>query len=85
MDSDQSWGLAAGSNAGHIGSVGSTEEVPGAGLLPVETRFVPDRTVAAVERRLRGCGPLAGADGPVTGYEIHMGRTRLLGDADRPF
>jgi adenosylcobyric acid synthase len=66
-------------------STGSTEEVPGAGLLPVETRFAPDKTVAAVERRLRGCGPLAGADGPVTGYEIHMGRTRLLSDADRPF
>jgi adenosylcobyric acid synthase len=71
-------------NAG-LESTGSTEEVPGAGLLPVETRFAPDKTVAAVERRLRGCGPLAGADGPVTGYEIHMGRTRLLGDAARPF
>ena len=71
-------------NAG-LESTGSTEEVPGAGLLPIETRFAPDKTVAAVERRLRGCGPLAGADGPVTGYEIHMGRTRLLGDAARPF
>ena len=85
MDSDQSWGLAAGPNVGHIRPVGSTEEVPGAGLLSVEAHFAPDRTVAAVERQLRGCGPLVGADGPVTGYEIHMGWTRLLGDADRPF
>jgi len=66
-------------------STGDPGEIPGAGLLPVETRFASDKTVAAVERDLDGCGPLAGADGPVTGYEIHMGRTRLLGDAARPF
>ena len=63
-------------------STGDPGEIPGAGLLPVETRFASDRTV---ERDLDGCGPLAGADGPVTGYEIHMGRTRLLGEATRPF
>ena len=51
----------------------------------METRFSADKTVAAVERDLNGCGPLTGADGPVAGYEIHMGDSRLLGDADRPF
>ncbi|PSP81847.1 cobyric acid synthase CobQ [Halobacteriales archaeon QS_4_69_225] len=68
-----------------VESTGDVDRIPGAGLLPVETRFSADKTVAAVERDLRGCGPLAGADGPVVGYEIHMGDSRLLGDADRPF
>jgi adenosylcobyric acid synthase len=68
-----------------VESTGETDEVTCAGLLPVETRFSADKTVAAVERELRGCGPLAGAEGPVTGYEIHMGDSRLLGDAARPF
>ena len=68
-----------------VESTGDVDRIPGAGLLPVETRFSTDKTVAAVERDLRGCGPLAGAEGPVTGYEIHMGDSRLLDDADRPF
>jgi adenosylcobyric acid synthase len=66
-------------------STGDPGEIPDAGLVPVETRFAPDKIVTAVERDLDGCGSLAGADGPVTGYEVHMGRTRLLGEATRPF
>jgi len=63
--------------------------VPGLGLLPVTTRFEPDKRVAAVEWCLRwpfgrdgtsGSGAaatLSAGDGtPVTGYEIHAGRTR---------
>jgi adenosylcobyric acid synthase len=60
-------------------------ELPGFGLLPVETRFSEDKHVELVERELRGVGPLVGAEGVVEGYEIHMGRTRLTGEAERPF
>ncbi|WP_181692839.1 cobyric acid synthase [Natronomonas sp. LN261] len=70
-----------------IEGTGDAETVAGAGLLPIETRFSREKTVVPVERRLRGCGPLSGADGPVSGYEIHMGDSDLLPDADveRPF
>jgi adenosylcobyric acid synthase len=68
-----------------VESTGDTEAVDGVGLLPVETRFSPDKTVEAVERDLSGCGPLADASGLVSGYEIHMGESRLVGDAERPF
>ena len=72
------------SNAGVEGT-GDRETVPGVGLLPVETRFSRSKTVEAVERELHGCGPLASASGTVSGYEIHMGQSRLVGDAERPF
>ncbi|QLD86058.1 cobyric acid synthase [Natronomonas halophila] len=68
-----------------VEGTGDTEAIEGVGLLPVETRFSPDKTVEAVERDLSGCGPISGASGPVSGYEIHMGESRLLGDVDRPF
>jgi adenosylcobyric acid synthase len=68
-----------------IEGTGDTETVPGVGLLPIETRFSPDKTVEPVERRLRGCGPLAGAEGTVSGYEIHMGDSERLEPVDRPF
>ena len=67
------------------GSVGAPDAIDGIGLLPVETRFSTSKTVTPVTRKLRGCGPLAGARGPVTGYEIHHGRTVLIGEARRPF
>ncbi|WP_424016445.1 cobyric acid synthase [Halorientalis pallida] len=69
-------------------SVESTDDLDaldGFGLLPVETRFEADKQVEPVTRALRGVGPLSGASGRVTGYEIHMGRTRLTGAAERPF
>ena len=68
-----------------VEGTGETETVDGIGLLSVETRFTPDKTVEAVERTLRGCGPLAGASGRVSGYEIHMGDSELLADLDQPF
>lgn len=49
---------------------------PGLGLLPVETTFDP------VKQTVRVVGRAGGV--PVTGYEIHMGRTRLLEGAE-PF
>ena len=68
-----------------IEGTGETNTVPGVGLLPIETRFSPEKTVEPIERRLCGHGPLAGASGPVSGYEIHMGDSRPLADVDRPF
>ena len=49
----------------------------GLGLLPVSTTFLSDKTTHQVHGSvLAGQGLLAGAAGlPVTGYEIHMGRT----------
>jgi adenosylcobyric acid synthase len=68
-----------------VESTGDTETVEGVGLLPIETRFSPDKTVEAIERDLSGCGPLDGASGAVSGYEIHMGESRLLDSVERPF
>jgi len=74
--------------------VESTDDIgtlEGIGLLPVETRFSTDKRVERVTRRIDGIGPLAGAAGPISGYEIHMGESRPIdGDADavdieRPF
>ncbi|NHN47959.1 cobyric acid synthase [Halostella sp. JP-L12] len=66
----------------------ATEErdaVEGFGLLPVETEFSADKHVTRTTRRLDGAGPLAGADGEVSGYEIHMGETTATGEVMRPF
>lgn len=64
--------------AGHESAHGET---PGLDLLDVETAFAPaaakvtERTAAKV---LHGRGPFAGRAGTrITGYEIHMGVTRL--------
>ncbi|WP_336000265.1 cobyric acid synthase [Halorientalis halophila] len=71
-------------NAG-VESTDDLDVVDGFGLLPVETRFETAKDVEPVARELRGVGPLAGAAGSITGYEIHMGRTRLTGEVERPF
>jgi adenosylcobyric acid synthase len=59
-----------------VESTDDLDAVAGFGLLPVETDFSDEKTVAAVERTVVGAGPLAGASGTVTGYEIHMGDSR---------
>jgi adenosylcobyric acid synthase len=64
---------------------GSSERVDGLGLLPVRTRFATEKTVERVERRIDGVGPLAGASGTLSGYEIHMGQSEPTGDVARPF
>ncbi|WP_089649703.1 cobyric acid synthase [Halobacterium hubeiense] len=61
-------------NAG-VESTDDLDSVEGFGLLPVETAFRENKRVEAVTRMLDGVGPLAGASGEVSGYEIHMGRT----------
>ena len=64
---------------------GAGTSVEGVGLLPVETRIEAEKEVRRVTRDLRPVEPLAGATGEVSGYEIHLGRTELTGDATRPF
>jgi adenosylcobyric acid synthase len=71
-------------NAG-IEGTGERDAIAGFGLLPVETRFSHEKQVEHVERELQGAGPLAGACGRVSGYEIHMGDTRLTDTVERPF
>jgi len=61
------------------------DRVEGFGLLPVRTRFSAEKTVEHVECRLDGVGPLAGASGTVSGYEIHMGHSEPTGELARPF
>ncbi|QLH77207.1 cobyric acid synthase [Halosimplex rubrum] len=75
-----------------VESTDDIDSLEGIGLLPVETRFSTDKRVERATRRIDGVGPLAGAAGEVSGYEIHMGETRVLdrgGDTgaavDRPF
>jgi adenosylcobyric acid synthase len=51
----------------------ATPEVPGLGLLPVETAFEPEKVLARPEGLAPGFG-----NASVSGYEIHHGRTRLL-------
>ena len=63
----------------------SVDTVAGFGLLPVETRFDPNKSVAETTWRLDGTGPLAGAHGPVEGYEIHAGQTGATGPVETPF
>jgi adenosylcobyric acid synthase len=60
-----------------VESTGDVEAARGLGLLPVETAFRKDKRVEAVTRTIDGRGPLEGASGPVSGYEIHMGRTAV--------
>jgi len=70
---------------GSLEGTGGKDEFEGLGLLPVETRFEADKQVEPVTREISGVGPLDGATGTVSGYEIHMGHTRLIDDATRPF
>jgi len=67
-----------------VEGTGSESTVEGVGVLPVETHFSPDKRVERVTREVDGVGPLAGATGTATGYEIHMGRSSPTESAARP-
>ena len=71
-------------NAGIESAREDFDEVQGIGLLPVSTEFSTDKRVEEVSRQLEGTGPLAGGDGMVSGYEIHMGSTTVLEDVPGP-
>jgi len=64
---------------------GGDDRIEGFGLLPVRTTFSAEKTVEHVERPLDGVGPLAGASGVVSGYEIHMGDSVATDAIARPF
>ena len=70
-------------NAG-IESTQELDVVDGLGLLPVETTFSSEKRVKQVTREIDGSGPVAGASGTVSGYEIHMGRSTPTGDVATP-
>jgi adenosylcobyric acid synthase len=57
----------------------------GIGLLPVETTFSEEKQVVDTTLELDGVGPFTGADGPVSGYEIHMGTTEPTEPVETPF
>jgi len=57
----------------------------GVGLLPVATAFSEAKRVVDTTLDLDGTGPLAGATGSVSGYEIHMGTTEATGTVETPF
>jgi len=68
-----------------VEGVGDRDAVPGLGLLPVETRFSPDKRVRRSTLHLTGTGPLSGVEGRVDGFEIHAGETRAVDDVRTPF
>jgi adenosylcobyric acid synthase len=55
-------------------------EVTGLGLLEMETELLGDKVTTQVEARVLW-QELAGPEGTIRGYEIHMGRTKPLGPA----
>jgi len=65
--------------------INGDDTVDGFGLLPIRTTFSTEKTVEHVERFLDGIGPLAGASGPVVGYEIHMGDSEYTAEVRTPF
>lgn len=67
-----------------IESTGETDVVNGIGLLPVETRFSHQKRVQEVSLETTGSGPIDGATGVISGYEIHMGQTMHTASVDHP-
>lgn len=65
-------------------STAEIEAIDGFGLLPVETAFQQSKHVERVTTDIEGYGPLSGATGTVTGYEIHMGRSRQTAPVESP-
>lgn len=63
-----------------MGVESDLQEVPGLGLLEMETELLGDKVTSQVEGRLLW-QELAGPEEKIRGYEIHMGRSRPLGSA----
>ncbi|MCU4975248.1 cobyric acid synthase [Halobacteria archaeon AArc-m2/3/4] len=60
------------------------DAIDGLGLLPVETAFEAEKHLEQVTVDVDGTGPIAGATGTASGYEIHAGTTTVLEPVDRP-
>jgi adenosylcobyric acid synthase len=58
--------------------------IDGLGLLPVETTFSPEKVVTRTTCEVSGVGPIAGATGTASGYEIHMGTASFREDVAHP-
>jgi adenosylcobyric acid synthase len=58
-----------------VEGTGATDAVDGVGLLPVETRFSRGKRVRQASVDVEGVGPIDGATGVASGYEIHAGET----------
>lgn len=67
-----------------IEGTGQADIVRGLGLLPIETRFSPEKRVRRATVEVSGAGPIDGATGTVSGYEIHMGRTTQTVSVEQP-
>jgi adenosylcobyric acid synthase len=67
-----------------VEGTGAVDIVRGFGLLPVETRFSHGKAVRKVSVVVEGTGPIDGASGTASGYEIHVGRTSHTAAVDRP-
>ena len=67
-----------------IESTSATGTVAGLGRLPVATVFSQEKAVTRTTCSVDGAGPIAGASGTATGYEIHMGQTRFLDAVAHP-
>ncbi|MFB6112492.1 MAG: cobyric acid synthase [Halodesulfurarchaeum sp.] len=58
--------------------------VEGFGLLPVLTRFEGEKRVCRTTVTVEGTGPIDGASGRASGYEIHVGETTNPASLPRP-
>ncbi|WP_275882042.1 cobyric acid synthase [Halorhabdus sp. BNX81] len=67
-----------------VESTTATGTVAGLELLPVETHFSTEKRVTAATYEVTCVGPVAGATGDVSGYEIHMGETTVPDGVARP-
>ncbi|NLV10146.1 cobyric acid synthase [Halomicrobium mukohataei] len=67
-----------------VEGTGDAETVAGVGRLPVETRFSETKRVEQVSVAVDGVGPIEGATGTASGYEIHMGETSVAASAHQP-
>ncbi len=76
--------LGASIEEAEIESTAVAGTVPGLDQLPVYTTFSPEKEVSRTTCSVEGAGPIAGAEGAVSGYEIHMGETAFNGDVAHP-
>jgi cobyric acid synthase CobQ len=66
-----------------LGVESDKPEVAGIGLFPAETTFAEEKRTERVVGIAAGLGD--GAEHPISGYEIHMGRTRFVEPVIHPF